>query len=401
MRLPTGTAVGVCSHTGLVRGANEDDYLLAVVPGANGPTVVAAIADGMGGVAGGAEASRTALRALVAQVVDGGGAASLAARMQQGFRSAGARVFEAATAVPALRDMGTTLTALAFAPGQAALGHIGDSRLYRVRRGAVQLLTEDHVLRQRESMLTRCIGGGQIDCEPDQVEVEIEPGDRFVLVTDGVWNVVPPAEFERLTNGRPPTATAEALVQRALDHGGPDNATCVVVDVAHLPVDDSMHDVDLPRHERPEARVFWPRAESLRPPPWPWLVLVAAVLVLIYSGLRWAGLDPLQWLVDLRQLIRVRLPFRCASQQGDRCCWTPLSSPSLVHSNEASPPSVANSSRCHERTSCCGPIALPTVAPGSSRRCSCRVTSPASSTASTATSARVRPRWRCCGRSPA
>jgi PPM family protein phosphatase len=112
VRVPPGFAVGVCSHTGRVRSSNEDDYLLAALPQA-GP-LLAAVADGMGGLFGGAEASRTALRALGAAVLEGGVEVPPGERLLAGFTAASARVHEAASAVPALRDMGTTMTALLF-----------------------------------------------------------------------------------------------------------------------------------------------------------------------------------------------------------------------------------------------------------------------------------------------
>ena len=82
MKAPAGLRVGVCTHTGLVRGANEDDYLLATPNQVAGAAFLAAVADGMGGAAGGAEASRTALRALGAKLLDGDPAAA----MREGFR---------------------------------------------------------------------------------------------------------------------------------------------------------------------------------------------------------------------------------------------------------------------------------------------------------------------------
>lgn len=326
MRVPVGLAVGVCSHTGLMRGGNEDDYLLAMPPGGSS-AFLAAIADGMGGVAGGAEASRTALRALGATMLDGSAQPDVDRRMVAGFRSANERVLEAAAAVHALRDMGTTLTALWLDPQGAVFGHIGDSRLYRLRGDDCEPLTTDHSVKQGKSLLTRCIGGGQLECVADDEHLEVASGDRFVLCTDGVWNVVAPEVFAEVAAARDAQATAELLVKRALDAGGPDNATVLVVDV----IDPSLgvlaaakqdsakqrgHDapavgegeassvvadaveVELPRHERPDARSLWPAPISLRAPVWSWLLLAGGVSMLLYSGLRWAGFDALIWLMD-------------------------------------------------------------------------------------------------------
>ena len=92
MKVPEGLRVGTCSHTGLVRGANEDDYLLATSVRAGAVSFVAAIADGMGGAAGGAEASRTALRALGATLIDGDPRAGMSA----GFARASVNVLQSA-----------------------------------------------------------------------------------------------------------------------------------------------------------------------------------------------------------------------------------------------------------------------------------------------------------------
>ncbi|MGC6489529.1 MAG: PP2C family protein-serine/threonine phosphatase [Planctomycetota bacterium] len=291
MKIPEGLRVGVCSHTGLVRGANEDDYLLATPPLVEGAAFVAAVADGMGGAAGGAEASRTALRALGAALLDGDGDVS----MRDGFARASARVLESAAAVPALRDMGTTLTALYLDDGVGVVGHVGDSRIYRLRADTLEAVTTDHSLKQGESLLTRCIGGGQTAWEPDTERLEVLGGDRFVLCTDGVWNVVGEAAFAAIAAAREPQRVAERLVRAALDAGGPDNATAVVVDVVD-PRRSANLEADLPRHERPGVRALWPAARSLRAPVWPWLLLLAALGLLLWSGLRIAGVDPAELL---------------------------------------------------------------------------------------------------------
>ena len=290
MRVPKWLAVGVCSHPGHVRRHNEDDYLLGALVGTG--TLLAAVADGMGGLAGGAEASRSSLRALGAMVLDGGSSTPLAERLLAGYTAAGERVRDEAAAVPALRDMGTTLTALCLADGQALVGHIGDTRLYRVRRGHCEVLTVDHAVREPDNLLTRCIGAGQPTCTPDHAAIPVRAGDRFLLVSDGVWSVLATALFARLAAASGPQAAAEALVGAALAAGGPDNATAIVVEVVSAAADADTVDVDLPRHERPSERQSWPPARSLRPPRWPWLLLLGAALValdVVTRGLGWGG----------------------------------------------------------------------------------------------------------------
>lgn len=289
MKVPPHVVVGACTHTGFLRLANEDDFLLGGTPAAAGRALLLAVlADGMGGVAGGAEASRTAVRAVASSVLDGGQGGDVAARLAAGFVAAGQRVFETASTVPALRDMGTTLTAACIEPGVVRFAHIGDSRLYRCRGGRIEQLTTDHAIRQPDNLLTKCIGGGQASCEFDHGSCPTAPGDRFLLVTDGVWSVLPPAEFARLGGQSTPQAAAEALVAAALAAGGPDNATALVVDVVAAAPGAEVADVELPRAERPDDRGGWPPAVSLRPPAWPWLLLAASLAVLVHEA--WARL---------------------------------------------------------------------------------------------------------------
>ncbi|MCA8953300.1 MAG: serine/threonine-protein phosphatase [Planctomycetes bacterium] len=293
MNVPSAFVLGSASHTGRVRVNNEDDYLLGALLPPVDELLLCAIADGMGGTAGGAEASRAALRALGSTVLDGASPEPPERRLELGFRSAAERVHEQAMAVPALQEMGTTLTALCLAPGRAVVGHIGDTRLYRVRAGEAEILTNDHALREPDNVLTRCIGGGQSECEPDFDTFETRAGDRFLLLTDGVWGVLPAAEIGRLAGASAPQTTAEALVAAALRGGGPDNATAVVVDVVAPSPSAGVTELALARGERPDARASWPRPASLRPPVWPWLALALALALAAVAGLRfWFGWDP-------------------------------------------------------------------------------------------------------------
>jgi PPM family protein phosphatase len=286
LKLPPQLAVGVCTHAGRVRATNEDDYLL--VAAEDGGPFLAAIADGMGGLSGGAEASRTALRALAVAVLDARSTGRPEARLRRGF---------VAAAVPGLRDMGTTLTAVCLGERRAGLLHIGDCRAYRRSANAFEQLTVDHTSPAPQHLLTRCLGGGAEDSEPDCSELTPRPGDRFVLVSDGVHRVVPPGELRAAAAERSPQAAADALVAAALAHGGPDNATAVVVDVlASSGAGDSdarslPNEVDLPRGEVDQG-LSWPRPRSLRPPIWPWVLLVAAALWLLRALALAAGFDP-------------------------------------------------------------------------------------------------------------
>jgi protein phosphatase len=288
--------VGVATHTGQRRNANEDDYLLVAPPKEAATTgELFAVADGIGGAPGGAEASRAALRALGAAFV---AAPQVAAdeRMRAGFRAAAARVFELSREVPALRDMGTTLTAVNVLGDTAVVGHVGDSRALLVRRGEVHHLTTDHAVRHPDNYLTRCIGGGQPSEDPDIAQVVLESGDALVLLTDGVWSTVADEQVAQVLARTPAQAAATRLVDLANAAGGPDNATALVVGLRAeqaLPP----RDVALPREEAPPAADFSGVSRRLRPPRWPWFVLALAALGILAGVLRWLGwFDAVAWL---------------------------------------------------------------------------------------------------------
>jgi len=287
---------GVATHPGLQRSGNEDDYLVLAAPGnatADAGTLFA-IADGMGGVVGGAEASRTALRALGAGLL-AADAVAPADRMQAAFAVAAAAVHQLAREVPALRDMGTTLTAALVVGRHAVLGHVGDSRALLLRGGRLQQLTTDHAVREPDNYLTRCIGGGQGTVQPDWLAIDLQIGDRLVLLTDGVWSTVPPAELSQLLGQGEPQLAADRLVQAANHAGGPDNATALVVQLLAGGAEKA-HEVALQREESSRAGEL-PGGRGLLPPRWPWwLLLLAGLVVLLAAARALGGFDALQWL---------------------------------------------------------------------------------------------------------
>lgn len=303
MRVPAGFEVGAATHTGLLRTANEDDYLLLAPPQRRPCTLVAAVADGMGGVTGGAEASRAGLRGFVTGVLQGADAAP-SATVQQGFAMAWARLLDQARQVPGLREMGTTLTAIVFAGADAVLGHIGDSRAYLWRDGSLRQLTTDHALGGGQShRLLRCVGGGQQAQPPDLVALELRTGDRFLLCTDGIWNTVPAARIGEVLARQPSQAAAEQLVQLANAAGGPDNGTALVVGFVAAPADAEDGSAALPAEESPrfaELALAVPRPR-LGAPRWPWLLLAVSGLLLAAALLRWLfAIDVLVWLQSRR-----------------------------------------------------------------------------------------------------
>jgi protein phosphatase len=227
------------SDTGKRRKANEDFFA------AHDDLGVYVVADGLGGHAGGRVAAESGTHAFVEGLASAG-RPTLAA-LREAFRAANGHVRSRAGTMPELRGMATTLAALWISPDAAALGHVGDSRIYLRRDGRLTALTSDHslvaeaVLRQQldpeearahphRSVITRALGV-RPDLEPDAAELRVEPGDVFLLCTDGICAQLEYGEIARVLDHFPVDleAAAQALIERANARGGDDNATVVLV----------------------------------------------------------------------------------------------------------------------------------------------------------------------------
>lgn len=205
-----------------------------------------AVADGIGGEPGGATASRLAIEAMRGFYARSGPGRDLThenGRMDLAFRMAKREVVNASSG-PRSR-MGTTMVALRVLGDRAVIGHVGDSRLYRLRAGALEQMTSDHTMRNHwiravgtdertltsglADMLTRAIAA-RCESDPDLLPTDVRPDDVFLLCSDGVCK---PLEKPRLTRLLDDDANAAAwrLVRTAVRAGGRDNATAVVVRV--------------------------------------------------------------------------------------------------------------------------------------------------------------------------
>jgi protein phosphatase len=209
-----------------------------------------AVADGMGGHAAGEVASAATIETMAALDVDEPSGDLLGA-LASAVASANMRLQEMILADPATEGMGTTLTALLWADGQAALCHIGDSRAYLLRDGQFYQITHDHTLVQslvdegriteddvathpQRSLLLRALDGRTL-ADPDLSTHETTAGDRYLLCSDGLSGVVTEQTLHQaLSSVRDPDKAALQLVELALKGGGPDNITCIVADVVDL-----------------------------------------------------------------------------------------------------------------------------------------------------------------------
>lgn len=231
-------AIGHASLTG-PRERNEDYCGVATPEGLEleNKGVIAAVADGIGGHKGGREAAEYTVRGLLADYFATPDTWGVPRAIETVTTALNRWVIAEASRNADLAGMATTLSALVLRGRRYYTAHIGDSRIYRLRDGRLALLTVDHTWEHPElnNVLSRAIG-----LDPrvllDFADGELVVGDRFLLVSDGVWGTLPDALMAEVLLDHPePQAAAAALTSLALAHGGHDNATAVVVDVLALP----------------------------------------------------------------------------------------------------------------------------------------------------------------------
>jgi protein phosphatase len=233
-------AVAARSDLGRRRPVNEDTYALAPELG------LYLVADGMGGHRAGQVASGLAARAAVATLRTLRHVPSVAEKLRACVEAANAEILASSRAKPELAGMGTTVVALLAEGERVALAHVGDSRAYLIRRGAIRRLTDDHTLVgelvRRGEISERAAGGHpqrhvliralgvRRTVEPDLLELTPDPGDVFVLCSDGLTGHVEDAEIGDLVTDAPDLdAACVRLVDLANRRGGEDNITVVLL----------------------------------------------------------------------------------------------------------------------------------------------------------------------------
>jgi PPM family protein phosphatase len=235
----------VNTDVGLLREGNEDSAYA-------GPNLLA-IADGMGGHAAGEVASSVAISALAGLDTDlpqDQLLSSLAAAVAQANNT----LHEMSIEDPSVEGMGTTLTALLWSKGMIAICHIGDSRAYLLRDGDFHQITRDHTLVQslvddgrlspaqaathpQRSLVMRALQSGT-EAEPDLSLIEAKAGDRYLLCSDGLSDVVSDDTMRTTLQQESDREKAVArLIDLAMRGGGPDNITCIVGDVVEAPAE--------------------------------------------------------------------------------------------------------------------------------------------------------------------
>ncbi|MBM3691316.1 MAG: serine/threonine-protein phosphatase [Actinobacteria bacterium] len=227
-------AVG-SSDPGVVRSHNEDSGLIS-------PRLLA-VADGMGGHAAGEIASTTIIRELAAVAIKGAFGDNSLVRAIERTKVA---LADLSKSDQSRAGLGTTVSAVAITENKIVVVHVGDSRVYRYHNGSLMSLTRDHTYVQtlldvgeiseaeakvhpKRSLLTQAVDA-QSNISPDVTEVEVEPGDRLLVCSDGLSGLVEPDVMLRALQKDRDSAVND-LVAAAQAAGAPDNVTVIVADI--------------------------------------------------------------------------------------------------------------------------------------------------------------------------
>jgi protein phosphatase len=208
---------------------------------------LAVVADGVSLAAGGEVASGMAVEVLLRAFAEEAGRAPAGQRLYRATQQANIEIYDRAVAVPELRGMSTTLTAVVVERGELTAVHVGDSRLYLLRGREIVQLTKDHTVaaekvrmrllsreRAREhpdrSVLTRSVGR-ELIVSRDRISRRLAQGDALLLCSDGLHGVLADDDLARTVEGLAPAAACRALVDAANARGTPDNLSAAVVRV--------------------------------------------------------------------------------------------------------------------------------------------------------------------------
>ena len=229
------------SHVGKIRANNQDS-------GYAGKQLFA-VADGMGGHAGGDVASAIALKRIIETDQQFASPHDAQFALRSALLAANAQMAETVFEHPELTGMGTTVSAILRSNGSIVIAHIGDSRIYLFRDGELKQITADHTFVQRlvdsgritaeeaavhprRSVLMRVLGDVDSSPEIDTTVLETKPGDRWLLCSDGLSSYVTDERIHAALETNPVAKdAADRLIKESLDQGAPDNVTVVVVDI--------------------------------------------------------------------------------------------------------------------------------------------------------------------------
>ncbi len=246
----TPMRVFAASDVGRVRTENQDSYFAGPIPEgrekSHGQLLI--VADGMGGHASGEVASKLAVETIL-KVFYGeplGPGADPSLLLRRAFQAANLAILETGRREQRHFGMGTTCTALLVRGGLAWSCHVGDTRLYRYREGALEQLTRDHTLLQQmvesgqlepdeilrrsiKHILVRAMGSEErVRLDASQEPFLVSPGDAFLLTTDGLHDLLGQEEITALLAGQDGQRAVESLTEAAGAAGAPDNVTVLL-----------------------------------------------------------------------------------------------------------------------------------------------------------------------------
>lgn len=232
------------THVGLVRENNEDALLVRE------PSLFA-VADGMGGYAAGEIASRSTIKAFEAATHSlryEQEEQNIRKVMLEAFDKANTHVYKMAVSNESYSGMGTTMTAL-YLPGDGHgyCCHVGDSRLYLFRNDKLEQLTHDHTLvadlkeqgkitdeeafvHPQRNILLQALGVEET-VNADFFSFRLQEGDRLLLCSDGLSDMLRAAEISRIIGCAGPEQAADKLLEQSLDNGGRDNVSLILIDL--------------------------------------------------------------------------------------------------------------------------------------------------------------------------
>lgn len=233
--------IGVLSDIGNERENNEDYVGFSYE---DGSSLVAVVADGVGGYEGGELASRLAVETTIASYRDQPRSVAADKRLYRAAQQANIEIYDKAIVVTELRNMSCTLTAMALEGGMLHVAHVGDSRLYLIRGGKLTQLTKDHTVTAEKvrmkrlspekaknhpdhGTLTRSIGR-ELIAAVDRITMPLQTTDVLIICTDGMHNVLNEKEIAELMCDDRADVIARRLVDAANQKGTHDNLTAAV-----------------------------------------------------------------------------------------------------------------------------------------------------------------------------
>jgi serine/threonine protein phosphatase PrpC len=257
--LASGLHVAIGQATERGGRADNQDFVACHIGPARGPltiTLVAALADGMGGARGGRVAAELAVRGFIEGCLDMPPTLGVARIGAAAADAVNRWVHTLGRSDPELNGMACTLSALVLCGRSTHLVHVGDSRVYRLREGELSLLTTDHTLGApgTTSALTRAVGA-QDSLRVDHFKETAHLHDRYLICSDGVHGTLSRQEIHAVLAKRAaPKVTADRLVEHAKTSTDSDNATALVLDILALP-ETQFADLELATAEQPLRNV--------------------------------------------------------------------------------------------------------------------------------------------------